>query len=175
MNKTTKTICYSALGAALYVVVSMLIKIPVVGHISLDLGYIVFAVFCYTFGPVVGIATGAIGCLLVSLLASGWIPHGWILGQVLIGLIAGVLGNKRRNSSYTWKTRVIDCVIICLVVLLGIGGIKTAVECPLYSIPLAVKLPKNMIAAVMDAVVMAMGWAIAPSIMRRTKKTGLEV
>ena len=40
MSKTKK-ICLTALGIALYVCVSMLIKIPVVGHISLDLGYIV--------------------------------------------------------------------------------------------------------------------------------------
>lgn len=67
----TKDICLTALGIALYVCVSMLIKIPVVGHISLDLGYIVLAVYCYTYGGISGAIVGCCGCFLVSLIASG--------------------------------------------------------------------------------------------------------
>lgn len=85
MDKKLKFICATAFGIALYVAVSMLIKIPVIGHISLDLGYIVLAVYCYIMGPASGAIVGGIGCTFVSLLASGWFPAGWLLGNAFIG------------------------------------------------------------------------------------------
>lgn len=44
MKNTTK-ITLTAVGVAMYVVLSMIAKIPVIAHISLDLGYIVLAVY----------------------------------------------------------------------------------------------------------------------------------
>lgn len=54
----TKKISITALGIALYVVLSMTVKIPLIAHISLDLGYIVFAFYCYHFGTVSGMIVG---------------------------------------------------------------------------------------------------------------------
>ena len=163
MNDKIRKICVTALGIALYVAVSMILKIPVVGHISLDLGYIVLAVFCYLYGGVQGAIVGAAGCTLVSLLASGWFPIGWLLGNAFIGWFCGTPLSDFRNIN--WKS-----MAWCAAsVFIGVFVIKTTVECLLYNIPLIVKMPKNAIAAAMDAVVFCVGLTLAPRIERITK------
>lgn len=153
-----RTVCLLGLGIALYVAVSMTAKIPVIGHASLDLGYIVFAVYCYYFGSIVGAVVGGVGCLFVSLLTSGWVPPGWIVGNVLIGLWVGHYGIK--NNTSTIKR----VLIIVSATFLGIFVAKTFIECALYSIPLAVKVPKSLVVWIMDAAVMSIGTWIAPKI-----------
>lgn len=159
MNKNLKFICTTAFGVALYVAVSMLLKIPVVGHISLDLGYIVLAAFCYIYGGACGAIVGGMGCVLVSLLASGWFPIGWLVGNVFIGWFCGTR-YKWHHNYITWKDHLATVFAVCI----GVLVIKTVLECLLYSIPFAVKIPKNAIAFAMDAVVMCIGLSIAPRI-----------
>ena len=162
IRKNTMWICQIALGIALYVVVSMVLKIPIgIGHISLDLGYIVLAVCCMRFGMLGGAIVGGAGCTVVSLLSSGWFPLGWMLGNVLIGIICGKAYQKNESLCGT------NIAITSVAVLLGVGVVKTAVECLLFSIPLAVKIPKNMVAAVMDTIVMSIGLFVACRLSRK--------
>lgn len=163
MSKT-KSICLTALGIALYACVSMLIKIPVVGHISLDLGYIVLAVYCYIYGGVSGAVVGACGCFLVSLIATGWIAVGWPLGNLLIGALCGVV--YKRVKGRRWAV-LASLAVTVVAVFIGVGVIKTVVECALYSLPLAVKFAKNLVAFAMDATVMCAGFFVAQIIERR--------
>ena len=87
---STKKVAIIGLGIALYVAISMLLKIPIgIGHLALDLGYIVLAVYCYLYGATIGAIVGACGCTLVSLLASGMFPLGWLLGNAFIGCACG--------------------------------------------------------------------------------------
>lgn len=163
MSKNLKFITTTAIGIALYVVLSMTAKIPVIGHISLDLGYIVLAVYCYLFGGISGAIVGGAGCVLVSLVSSGWFPPGWMLGNILIGIICGAfyaMDNKTGNRS------VFNVLLTVMAVVVGVAMIKTVVECILYGIPLAVKLPKNAVAAAMDALVMSIGAVFAPRLER---------
>lgn len=92
MNRSsldTKDLCNLGIGIALYVALSATIKIPLIGHIQTDFGYIVFGLYCMTYGPY-GAIFGACGCLLVSLIFSGWFPLGWIIGQIYIGIVSGL-------------------------------------------------------------------------------------
>lgn len=152
MKNTTK-ITLTAVGIAMYVVLSMIAKIPVIAHISLDLGYIVLAVYCYHMGAVSGMIVGGAGCVLVSLLTTGWFPPGWFAGNLLIGLMCGVFYHRRDGVVET----MVNISITIAAVVIGILGIKTVIECALYGIPYAVKLPKNGVACVMDAAVMIAG------------------
>lgn len=151
--KNTRYIAITAVGVALYVVLSATIRIPLVGHISVDLGFISLAVYAYYFGSVSACIVGGIGCTLSSLLFSGWFPLGWLLGNAFIGLVCGKAFKKEKN---VW-----NIFVSVLSVVIGIIGIKTAVECYLYNIPLAVKIPKNSIAALTDSIVMAIGVIVA--------------
>lgn len=160
---TTWLLCQLGIGTALYVVLSMIGALPIIGHIHLDLGYTVFGAYLVFFG-IPGAVIGIIGCLIESILLNGWVPIGWMAGQGLIGIICGFMfmdksfkNYKSQNGYYKKRTLIIAIVIVVLSVLLGVGFVKTAVECILYNIPLAVKLPKNLIASVTDSITMSVG------------------
>lgn len=156
MNKTTKYVCLVALGTALYVVLSFFIKIPLIGHIGLDLGYIAIAVYAYHFGCVPAMLTGALGCTLVSVLLYGWFPPGWFLGNVIIGAACGY--------AYKYRNLSLSICVTAASVFVGIVVVKTVVECLMFGIPVAIKVPKNAVAAVADFIVMCIGLLIAPRI-----------
>ena len=155
----TKTIALTALGIALYIVMSLTLKIPLVGHISVDLGYIALAVYCYHFGYIIGAIVGSCGCALMSTLVYGMFPPGWFVGNIIIGTICGLF--YYRNG----RKRLLKNILITVVtVFVGVALTKTIMECMIFDIPFAVKFPKNCVAFVCDAVAMSIGAAIAPKV-----------
>lgn len=169
MNKT-KRICVTALGIALYCALSMSMKIPLgVGHIAVDLGYIVLAVYAYHMGSVSAAVVGGCSAAIMSIL-SGWFSLEWVLANVAVGLICGhFYEHCTYDKHHTTPTYVRNAVVTVLAVGLGMLVIKTAVSCWLWSIPVLVKLPKSITAWVVDSIVMCGGVCIAP---RFTKVTG---
>ena len=153
MSKT-KLISYLGLGIALYVVLGCIMNIPILAnsHLQTDLGYIAFGFYCYHFG-IYGIAVGVIGCLIESLITSGWIPIGWMLGQTFIGLLCGLIYKNTNN-------KIIHIIITILAIFIGIGLIKTGIECYLYSIPFSIKFAKNCVAVIADIIPMLLGLLI---------------
>lgn len=141
--KDIKNICYLWLGIALYVVLSATVKIPIIGHIQTDLGYVAFGAYCELFGPM-GCVVGVFGCLIESLIFSGWIPAGWILGQIFIGITCGICYKKTKN-------RIVKILVTIAALFVGIAVIKTVTECLLYNIPFGIKFAKNLIASIADA------------------------
>ena len=152
-TSVTKKIALIGILTALYVVLSFTIKIPLISHIQTDLGYVAFAVASVATGPV-ALVVGVLGCLFESLLISGWVPIGWMVGQAFIGIICGLSYKKINNI---W----INIGITIFAVFLGVGVVKTVIECNLYSIPFAVKFPKNLIAFIADCVPMVAGYLLA--------------
>ena len=148
----TKKIALLGMGIALYFVLGMMVKIPLISHIQTDLGYIAFGAFLYLLGPSACIV-GVIGCLFESLLITGWIPIGWMLGQLLIGIICGLAYTKIKSIP-------INILITIVAVFLGVGIVKTLIECALYDIPILVKFPKNLIAFIADTVPMIIGYLV---------------
>ena len=130
--KKTKKIALLGMGIALYVVLGAMVKIPLIAHIQTDLGYIAFGFMLFYLGwqaTIIGVA----GCLLESLLFSGWVPMGWMLGQAFIGISCGIAYKKIKPI---W----INIILTILAVFIGIGLIKTGVECKLFNSNLAQKL-----------------------------------
>ena len=146
----TKKICYLAMLTALYVVLSAFLKVTIIGNIQPDFGYLAFTVALCMFG-LSGTVVGVLGCSLESILFSayGFAP-GWAVANLIIGLGCGVVFSKYKSL---W-IRTIAIVLFCLI---GLLGAKTAIECVMYQIPLVVKLPKNMVAFGMDAIMMIFG------------------
>ena len=147
----TKTVAYLGIGIALYVVLGCFMNIPLMAgtHLQTDLGYIVFGAYCYLFGWPAFIV-GVIGCLIESLLTSGWVPVGWMVGQALIGLTCGHTYKNTQN-------KYAHIVITVIEVFLGIVLVKSGIECALYGIPLVVKIPKNFVAFIADVIPMLLG------------------
>jgi len=149
-----KRVAYLGIGIALYVVLGCVMNIPLLAnsHLQTDLGYIVFGVYCYLFGWM-GVLVGAIGCVLESLLISGWFPVGWLAGQILIGIMCGIIYKRETN-------KIVHIVVTILAVFVGIAVIKTIIESVLYGIPLEVKFMKNFVAFIADTIPMLIGLAL---------------
>ena len=161
-NSKTKNIAIYGLGAALYFVLSLTMKIPLIGNIAIDAGYIALMVYCYLFGPWAGIICGAIGCALESILMSAYgFSIGWFAMNIIVAFLVGLIAKKNKDI-----TQVI--AIILLGVFLGVTA-KTIIECYLYSIPLMVKLPKSAVAFVVDSTAMIIGYPIARKIENRVE------
>ena len=150
---TTNKITSIAILTSLYIVLSAMMKIPFIGAISLDLGYIALTLGCVLFGSWAAFI-GAVGCGLESILFS---PYGfsisWFIANLIIGLGCGITFKKTENI---W----IRIAAIIGFVAIGMLGAKTGIECYLYHIPFAVKIVKNLVAFGVDAFVMIIGLGI---------------
>ena len=151
--KSTKKIALLGMGIALYVVLGMTLNIPLIAHIKTDLGYIAFGFMLYYLGWQ-AFVVGVIGCFLESLIMSGWVPFGWMLGQAFIGITCGITYKKIK---FTW----VNIIITILTVFIGVALIKTGIECVLYDIPFIIKFPKNLIAFIADTIPMIVGYVLA--------------
>ena len=153
---TTKKLCLTAIGTALFVVLTLCLQVPVFENYYLCLGYVVMMVFCYYFGPASSVIVGALGVFLYCLLISGLrgMP-GWVAGNIVIAVAVSLA------CKYTvgWKSKALrSFIILCVIVAstaAGILGVKSLVEMILYAQPFLLRVAKNTYAFVADIVVMA--------------------
>ena len=157
MNKSIKKISGIAILTSLYVVLSAMMRVPFIGAISLDLGYIALTIGCSVFG-IWGAVIGAIGCGIESILFSPYgFSIGWFVANLIIGLGCGYVFNK---------TKTIWIRIIAIIVFVAIGVLiaKTGIECALYGIPLEIKIVKSTVAFIVDSITMIIGLFVAKRI-----------
>ena len=129
--KKTKMIAVTAVLAALYFVLSALLKIPVGDHITLELGYIVLMVGAVYLGAIPAAFIGGIGVLVESaLMSQHGISPGWILMNVIVGLITGFVLHKTFQENRK-KFVLSACITVPLAVLLGVF-VKMIIDCLIY-------------------------------------------
>ena len=161
-NLKTRQIAGIAILTALYCVLSAMMKIPFIGAISLDLGYIALTLGCALFGPWAAFI-GAVGCGLESILFS---PYGfsisWFVANLIIGLGCGIIFKKTQSM---W----IRFAAIIGFVAIGMLGAKTGIECYLYHIPFAIKIVKNAVAFGVDTITMLIGLGITHRVVKYWK------
>jgi hypothetical protein len=163
MNKTKNIVTFGVL-IALYVALSFCMKFTVIGNIQIDLGYVVFAVACCIFGAW-GFVVGAFGCMIESILFSAYgFSISWFIANVIIGILCGTTYMAFKEKHFVWRM-----FFTLIAVLLGVGVFKTGIECYLYNIPLAVKLPKNIVATIIDTIAMWIGLWIYPMIKKNIR------
>ena len=96
----TREVVYSAIGAALYGVLSWatnVLALPAAGNISLRPAVAIPMFFGVAFGPLVGFFTGAVGNILGDFL-SGWgFFWNWDVGNGLMGLIPGLMAGQVKS------------------------------------------------------------------------------
>lgn len=155
MKWTTKDITLTGMGIALFVALSMCLRVPVFENYYLCLGYIVMAVYCYSCGIVKGTIVGTVGTILYCILINGLrgMP-GWALGNIIIGIILGLTFRICKNIKNKFLGNVICIISIVIATLLAILGVKSVVECLLYSQPFLVRVASNMYAFIADIVVL---------------------
>lgn len=95
-NNSIKTVFATGIGAALFVVIGLVINIPTfVPNTSIQLQYAVQALLSILFGPVVGFFVGFIGHALKDSIQYGpW--WSWILDSGVFGLVVGVAKSRLR-------------------------------------------------------------------------------
>ncbi len=172
MHATTQRICLLAIGTALFVALSMCLQVPVFENYYLCLGYVVMAVYCYSFGTVNGTIAGTMGVVLYCLVINGLrgMP-GWALGNIVIGIILGLTFKitKWMDGSKFLKSA-INVVAIVAATALGILIVKSGTESILYAQLMAVRIAKNIYAFVADVVVLVVSLPICVALDKHAKK-----
>ena len=166
--KKTKMMAFTAIFAALYFVLSATLKIPIAGHMTLDLGYIALMVAAICLGPWSALFVGAVGVFLESALISlRGVSLGWMMMNALVGYCCGWVLHR----DFVDKRRFV--LVALPVVLLSVFAgmtIKTLVDCLLYDLPLAAKIPVAVIGWLADSMVMlVLGLPLGISLKGRIK------
>jgi uncharacterized membrane protein len=159
---TTKKVTLVGIGIALYVVISMLLNIPLVGHMRLDCGYIVYSVYLALFGWL-GIPVGVIGCFIKGYVSDGWIPFTWMIGQIIIGVICTIVFKK--TTKKLWRI-----VAIVGSVFLGIAIVSSGLSAIMFNLPIGVKIAKGCVGALADSIAMIIGLYITDLIKKGINK-----
>ena len=151
--KKTKQIALTGVLTAMYFVLSALLKIPAVGNIRLDLGYIALMVGAVYLGAVPGLLIGAIGALLESaLMSQHGVSPGWILMNAIIGYLCGLVLSKAFREDRK-KFLLSSFLIVPSSALLGVI-FKTPIDCLITGVPLLAKIPRSASAWILDSLVM---------------------
>lgn len=155
MSDTTKKISLIAVGIALFVVLSLCLQVPVFENYYLCLGYLVMAVYCFSFGTAAGTLVGFFGVILYCVVISGLrgMP-GWALGNLVIGPAIGLFFRRARGMKSRALRMLLGVPIIVAACALGILGVKSLTESLLYLQPFLLRVGKNMSAFIADAAVL---------------------
>ena len=165
--KNSKRIALIAMLIALYFVLSAMLKIPIAGHITLDLGYIALMVGAVQLGAVPAMLIGGIGALLESaLMSQRGVSPGWILMNVIAGGLIGWVLHRIADGDGKKLART-ALMIVPIAMLLG-AAVKMFVDCAMYDLPLLLKIPTTAAAWISDSVVMlAAGLPLSMALRRR--------
>ncbi|MBQ6322509.1 MAG: ECF transporter S component, partial [Lachnospiraceae bacterium] len=161
MPGKTKKICLMAVGIALFVVLSLCLQGPVFENYYLCLGYVVMAVYCYSFGTLSGTIVGFFGVVLYCLVISGMrgMP-GWALGNIVIGTTLGQMFKRTRDMEPSVLRLLIESAVIVFATALGILVVKSETERLLYSQPFLVRTAKNTSAFIADCMMLVISLPI---------------
>ena len=168
-TKKVKQIAMIAMMIAVYFVLSAMLKIPIAGHITLDLGYIALMVGVVWFGPVPAMIIGGMGAFLESaLMSQRGVSPGWIVMNVIVGGLSGWV--LYRIPAEEKKRLIISAVIVVPVsVLLGAAA-KMFIDCAMYDLPVLLKIPTTVAAWLSDSIVMlVIGLPLSAALKRRLR------
>ena len=155
MHRKVKWMCATAVGTALFVVLTLCLQVPVFENYYHCLGYIIMAVCLYSFGTVSETFVGVVGVVLYCLLTSGLrgMP-GWAVGNLVIGIVVGLTFRLTKGMKKQWLRAVLNFISIAVSAAIGILIFKSLTECILYSQPMIVRIGKNIFAFAADIFVL---------------------
>ncbi len=155
MNVKLKKLTVTAIGIALFVVLSLCLQVPVFQNYYLCLGYIAMAVYCYSFGTLSGTVVGALGVVLYCVLTNGMrgMP-GWALGNVVIGIGLGLTFAATKKIGSKPLRYGIWAAAVIVSVAAGILGVKSLIDSLIRSQPFLVRAGLNLYAFAADVVVL---------------------
>jgi hypothetical protein len=118
----TREVVYMAIGAALYAIFSYVFNgtvfvVPSVSQVALRPAIAIPMFFGYTFGPAVGLFTGAVGNMFGDALTGFGLSPQWSVGNGLIGMISGMAW------LFSDKKKSLNTVLIISAILAAIAAV----------------------------------------------------
>lgn len=168
----TRDITFMAAGIALFVALSMCLRVPVFDNYYLCLGYIVMTVYMWCFkwyeGAVIGFFGVILYCVIGGLGFNGM--PGWAVGNVLIGLVTGAaLKPVKKLRSKTMQVALTAAVAVTAT-FIGIELVKSGIDSIVVSQPFAVRFVKNLTSFVADAFVITVSLPICVLVDKYARK-----
>lgn len=170
-NNSIRTVVATGIGAALFVVIGLLINIPTfVPNTSIQLQYAVQALLSVVFGPVVGF----LGHTLKDSLTYGpW--WSWILASGVVGLVIGFAKNRLRVQEGIFEGKDILVFNIFQVVanIIAWGIIAPVLDIVIYSEAANKVFTQGLVAGVVNSITIAIAGTILLGVYARSQtKTG---
>ncbi len=153
---STKTIVATGLGAALFMVLFMFVKVPSpVPETNLQVAYGVSAFFAAVFGPLCGFLVAFIGHALSDFLSYGSPWWSWVVASGISALVAGFAFYKLKVEEGQFDTKDIVTYNIFQVVGNAIAWIVVAplLDVVIYAEPVNVVIAQGAIAFALDSLV----------------------
>ncbi len=153
---STRTIVATGLGAALFMVLFMFVKVPSpVPETNLQIAYGVSAFFAAVFGPLCGFLVAFIGHALSDFISYGSPWWSWVVASGISALVAGFAYYKLQVEEGEFNTK--DIITFNIFQILGNAIawllVAPALDVIIYSEPMNVVIAQGAIAFVMDAIV----------------------
>ena len=161
-----RDLTFLAVGIALFVVLSMCLRVPVFDNYYLCLGYIVMTVYMWCFkwyeGAIVGFFGVILYCMIGQLGFNGM--PGWSVGNIVIGLIVGGCVKPVKKIHNKTLQVVVMAVIAVAATFIGIEIIKSLIDSFVVSQPFTVRFVKNMSSFIADAFVIVISLPICAAV-----------
>ncbi|WP_270336348.1 ECF-type riboflavin transporter substrate-binding protein [Streptococcus macedonicus] len=166
-NNSIKTVVSTGIGAALFVVIGLVINIPTfVPNTSIQLQYAVQALLSILFGPVVGFIGHA---LKDSIQYGPW--WSWILASGVFGLVVGVAKSRLRiqEGIFEGKDILVFNVFQIVANIVSWGIIAPVLDIVIYSEPANKVFVQGLVAGIANSVTVAIAGTILLIVYARTQ------
>ena len=168
----TKDIAFLAVGVALFVALSMCLRVPVFENYYLCLGYIVMTVYIWCFkwyeGAIIGFLGVILYCMIGGLGFNGM--PGWSVGNIAIGLIMGISLKHIKKVKSKLLQVILTAIVAILAAFIGILLIKSLIDSFVVSQPFLIRFGKNMTSFIADAFVIVVSLPICSLVEKPAKK-----
>lgn len=171
-NNSIKTVVATGIGAALFVIIGILVNIPTaIPNTSIQLQYAVLALFAVIYGPTVGFFSGFIGHALKDALQYGSPWWTWVLVSGLVGLVIGLISRKIDiNKGYiTAKDYLVFNVTQVLINILGWGLIAPFADVMIYSEPSSKVYAQGSLSALVNILTVGIGGSLLLALYAKTR------
>ena len=176
MKITTKDIAFLAVGIALFVALSMCLRVPVFENYYLCLGYIVMTVYIWCFKWYEGAIIGFLGVILYCIvggLGFNGMP-GWSVGNIAIGFIMGISLKYIKTVKNKVLQVVLTAIAAIIATFIGIELIKSLIDSVVVSQPFIIRFGKNMTSFIADAFVIVVSLPICSLVESTARKMRYE-
>ena len=152
---STKTLVGTALGAALFTVLFMYVKIPTgIPETQIQSAYGIGGFFAAMFGPIAGFLIAFIGHALSDIVQYGSAWWSWVIASGVAGLIMGLVYPKLKVEDGIFAGKDILAYNICQVIANAFAWIVVApvLDIVVYAEPVELVFTQGLVAALTNAI-----------------------